>query len=50
MPEDDEVTELVEDDGGYCAVCGDLFGRGDEVTFVDGARRHVDDIDLAHCF
>lgn len=45
----DECVELVEDDGGWCSVCGDLFERGQEVSVCDGERRHADDLPIGDC-
>lgn len=50
VDDQDEFIELVEDDGGgWCAVCGDLLERGQEVAFRNGKRSHVDDLDDRDC-
>lgn len=38
-----DLTELVEDDGAVCEVCGEPLLRGQEVRWVNGQRGHVDD-------
>ena len=38
-----DLTELVEDDGAVCEVCGEPLLRGQEVRWVNGQRGHADD-------